>query len=94
MPLYFFDVRSSSWDYTDPDGFSLPNDGAAIAYAERMISELKSDDGNEYGAPDLQMLIRSEIGTVRVSIPFNPRKDRPPGREDQLPPRRVATVGD
>jgi hypothetical protein len=80
MPQYFFDVRSSEWDYTDPDGFSLPDDKAAIAYAEQMIRELKDDDGNEYDAPDLQMLIRDEIGAVRFSIPFNPRKERAPAR--------------
>jgi hypothetical protein len=80
MPQYFFDVRSSTWDYTDPDGISLPDDEAAIAYAERMIRELKDDDGNDYDEPDLRMLIRNEIGTVRFSIPFNPMKERAPAR--------------
>jgi hypothetical protein len=94
MPQYFFDVRSSEWDYTDPDGFSLPDDEAAIAYAERVIRELKDDDGNEYGALDLQMFIRNEIGPVRFSIPFNPAKDQTPGRDDELLPRRAALVGD
>jgi hypothetical protein len=41
-----------------------------------MIRELKEDDGNEYEAPDLQMLIRKENGTVRFSVPFNPMKER------------------
>ena len=54
MPQYFFDVRSTDWDYTDPDGIALPDDEAAIIYAERMIAELKEDGG--YDAPDLQML--------------------------------------
>jgi len=80
MPQYFFDVRSSDWDYTDPDGFSLPDDEAAIAYAERMIRELKDDDGDDYDAADLRMLIRNEIGPVRFSIPFNPIKERTPAR--------------
>ena len=80
MPQYFFDVRSSTWDYTDPDGISLPDDGAATAYAERMIRELKADDGNDYDEPDLQMFVRNEIGTVRFSIPFNPIKERAPAR--------------
>ena len=56
MPQYFFDVRSTDWDYTDPDGIALPDDEAAIIYAERMIGELKEDGG--YDAPDLQMLAR------------------------------------
>jgi hypothetical protein len=80
MPQYFFDVRSSTWDYTDPDGLSLPDDGAAIAYAERMIRELKADDGESYDEPDLQMFVRNEIGALRFSIPFNPRKERAPAR--------------
>jgi hypothetical protein len=76
MPQYFFDLRSTKWDYTDPDGIELSDDGAAIAYAGRMIRELKEDDGNEYEAPDLQILIRKENGTVRFSVPFNPMKER------------------
>jgi len=80
MPQYFFDVRSNTWDYTDPDGFSLPDDGAALAYAQRMIRELKEDEGNEYDAPGLQMLIRKENGTVRFSVPFNPMKERASAR--------------
>jgi hypothetical protein len=80
MPQYFFDVRSSAWDYNDPDGISLADDKAAIAYAERMIRELKSDDGNDYDEPDLQMFVRNEIGTVRFSISFNPVKERAPAR--------------
>jgi hypothetical protein len=78
MPQYFFDVRSSTWGYTDPDGISLRDDGAAIAYAERMIRELKADDGDGYNEPDLQMFVRNEIGALSFSIPFNPRKERAP----------------
>jgi hypothetical protein len=93
MPQYFFDVRSNAWDYIDPDGIPLADDGAALAYAKRMIRELKSDDGNEYDAPDFQMFIRNEIGNVRFSIPFNPVKDGVPRRDDELLPRRAAIVG-
>jgi hypothetical protein len=93
MPQYFFDVRSSAWDYTDPDGIALSDDEAAIAYAKRMITELKSDDGNEFDAPGLQMFIRNEIGTVRFSLAFNPTKDLAPRRDDELLPRRAAVVG-
>jgi len=77
MPQYFFDVRSIEWDYNDPDGIPLPDDEAAIAYAERMIRELKEDDG--YNAPDLQLLARSETGCTIFSVPFNPRNDRSRG---------------
>jgi hypothetical protein len=75
MPKYFFDVRSNKWDYTDPDGIELSNDGAAFAYAQRMIMELKDDQGDKYAAGDLRMLVRKENGTVRFSVPFNLMKE-------------------
>jgi hypothetical protein len=74
VPQYFFDVRSTDWDYTDPDGIALPDDEAAIIYAERMIAELKEDGG--YDAPDLQMLARNDAGQTIFSISFNSRNDR------------------
>ena len=74
MPQYFFDVRSIDLDYSDPDGIALPDDEAAIVYAERMIDELKEDD--DYNAPDLQMLARNDAGQTIFSIPFNSRNDR------------------
>jgi hypothetical protein len=74
MPQYFFDVRSIDWDYTDPDGIALPDDEAAIVYAERMIGELKEDGG--YDAPDLQMLAKNDAGQTIFSISFNSRNDR------------------
>jgi hypothetical protein len=73
MPQYFFDVRSSEWNYRDPDGITLDDDNAAIAYAERMISELKADEG--YEAPDLQMFVKVSQRRI-VAIPFNPTKVR------------------
>ena len=57
MPQYFFDVRSIEWSYHDPDGITLADDDTAISYAERMIRELKADEG--YDAPDLQMLVKN-----------------------------------
>ena len=59
MPQYFFDVRSIAWSYHDPDGITLADDDTAISYAERMIRELKADEG--YGAPDLQMLVKNRV---------------------------------
>jgi hypothetical protein len=75
MPRYFFDIRSNEWDYTDPDGIELSGDGAAFAYAQRTIVELKVDKGGKYDAQDLQMLVRKENGTVRFSVPFNLMKE-------------------
>jgi len=70
MPQYFFDVRSSEWDYHDPDGITRADDKAAIAYAKRMIRELKEDEG--YDAPDLQMFVKDESQRRIVTLPFNP----------------------
>ena len=69
MPQYFFDVRSSEWSYHDPDGITLADDDTAISYAERMICELKADEG--YDAPDLQMLVKNESQNPLIVIPFN-----------------------
>jgi hypothetical protein len=70
MPQYFFDVRSIEWSYHDSDGITLANDDTAISYAERMIRELKADEG--YDALDLQMLVKNELQTPLIVIPFNP----------------------
>ncbi len=70
MPQYFFDVRSIEWSYHDPDGITLADDDTAISYAERMICELKADEG--YDAPDLQMFVKNESQNPLIVIPFNP----------------------
>jgi len=40
------------------DGITLADDEAAIAYAERMVRELKENEGHD--APDLQMFVKKE----------------------------------
>jgi hypothetical protein len=76
MPQYFFDVRSIEWgDYCDPDGITLADEKAAITYAERMIRELKADEG--YDAPDLRMLVKDESQRTVVTLPsIQPRSWR------------------
>jgi len=69
MPQYYFDVWSPEWDYRDPDGIKLADDDAATAYAERIIRELKADEG--YDASDLQMLVKDKSQHVMFAIPFN-----------------------
>lgn len=88
MPRYFFDVCSSELDYRDPDGITLTNDNAAIAYAERMIRELKEDVG--YDAPDLQMLVKGEAQRPISFIRFNPTKVRTLGESYAVVPLRIA----
>jgi hypothetical protein len=65
-------VRSSEWNYRDPDGISLEDNDAAVAYAKRMIRELKEDEG--YDALDLQIFVKDESRRRVVAIPFNPTK--------------------
>jgi hypothetical protein len=87
MPQYFFDVRSSQWDYYDPDGIALSDDEAAIAYAERMIRELKADEG--YDAPDLQMYVKNESRRRIVTIPLNPTEVRTLGKSHAVMPMGI-----
>jgi hypothetical protein len=47
VPLYYFEPEGpgwDGWDYQDDDGIELPNDAEAVAYARRMIRELKEDE--------------------------------------------------
>jgi hypothetical protein len=87
MPQYFFDVRSRELDYRDPDGIALADEDAAIAYAERMIRELKEDEG--YEAPDLRMFVQDESRRLITTIRFNPPKVRTLGERYALVPMRV-----
>jgi hypothetical protein len=82
MPQYFFDVRSHEFDYCDPDGITLTDDDAAIAYAERMIRELKEDEG--YEAPDLKMFVKDETLRSIITIRFNPPRVRTLGESYEL----------
>jgi hypothetical protein len=88
MPQYFFDVRSIEWDYHDPDGITLTDDEAAITYAERIICELKADEG--YDAPDLKMLVKDESRRPIVTIPFSPTKVRALGKSHAVMPIGIA----
>jgi hypothetical protein len=87
MAQYFFDVRSKELDYRDPDGITLADDDAAVAYAERMIRELREDDG--YDAPDLKMFVKNESRRSIITIRFNPPKVRTLGESFSLTPMRI-----
>jgi len=88
MPQYFFDVRSIEWDYHDPDGIALADDEAAITYAERIIRELKADEG--YDAPDPKMLVKDESHRTVVTIPFSPTKIGALGKNHAVMPVGIA----
>ena len=87
MPQYFFDVRCDEWDFRDPDGITLADDEAAISYAERMIQELKEDEG--YEAPDLKMFVKDESQRSLITIRFNPPKVQALGESYALMPGRT-----
>ena len=65
VPRYFFAIRwPDGRKQDDPDGTFLPNEAAALSYAERAIESF--DD------PRLMMLVRNERQQIVLSIPFLP----------------------
>jgi hypothetical protein len=71
VPRYFFarwwpDGRKQN----DPDGTILPNEAAALSYAERIVESLRKESG--YNNPGLMMFVRNERQQIVLSIPFLP----------------------
>ena len=65
---YFFGVRWSDHEDDDPSGAVLSDNAAALNYADRLIRELK--EGGRYDDPNLMVIVRDEMKTVVLSIPF------------------------
>ena len=63
MPRYFFDLRLPDRTDDDSAGAVLPDDGAAVIYANRIIGELKEAGG--YDDPGLALIIRREGSEIR-----------------------------
>ena len=70
MPRYFFAIRWPGGRKDDLDGTFLPNEAAALSYAERTIESLRKEKG--YDDPGLMMLVRNERQQIVLSIPFLP----------------------
>jgi hypothetical protein len=71
VPRYFFVVqRSAQKEEGDPHAVSLPNDSAAMRYAERTIAELKKE--KDYCDPVGVVIVRNEKDEVILSAPFLP----------------------
>lgn len=68
MKKYFFDLHGLPESHRDRHGTELPNDAEALAYAERIVRELKVAGG--YNVPGLAMVVRSDDGRTIFSIPF------------------------
>ena len=69
MTRYFFVVVGLDDPHEDDIGTLLPDDGAAEAYARRIIRELKEAGG--YDDPRLAMIVLSELQQALFTIPFS-----------------------
>jgi hypothetical protein len=69
VPLYYFEPDGPSWsDYHDEDGIELPNDAEALAYANAMIVELKSEF--EGGNRPFHLLVKNCARKIIFRIAF------------------------
>ena len=66
--FYFIIVWPDAAVDDDTEGTFLPSREAALAYAERIIRELKEADGYDDRAPT--MIVRDATGKAVFSIPF------------------------
>ena len=65
---YFFIIRWPDHDDDDAEGTLFLSQAAALAYARRIVRELKEAGG--YDLPGMMMIVQSEAGDVIYSIPF------------------------
>jgi hypothetical protein len=66
---YFFTVRWSDHDDDDQHETELPDDAAAIGYADRIIRELKEGGGlDDLGL--MMMVVKDEMQITVLSLPF------------------------
>ena len=71
MPQYFFVVQPEDQnEEVDPRTVILPNDAAALRYAERTISELQKEKG--YIDSTGFVIVKNEKNEVILSVPFLP----------------------
>jgi hypothetical protein len=68
---YFFIVKRADQKYeADPRAVVLPNDAAALRYAERTIAELRREKG--YFDSMGFVIVKNEKDEVILSVPFLP----------------------
>jgi hypothetical protein len=70
VPRYFFTIRETGRKGDDPHGTILPDDAAALSYAEHTILELQKEGG--YDDPAMTMIVRNDADQMVWSIPFLP----------------------
>jgi hypothetical protein len=71
VPQYFFTVqRADHKDGIDPQVVNLPNDAAALRYAERTIAKLRQEKGH-FDSTGF-VIVKNEENEVILSVPFLP----------------------
>jgi len=65
---FFFIIRSLDWEDDDLDGTLLLGPIAAVAYAHRVMRELKEAGG--YDDPGLVLIVQNHKRETVVTIPF------------------------
>jgi hypothetical protein len=65
---YFFGLRWSKHEEDDPNGTLLPDNAAALNYADRLVLELK--EGNIYNDPNLMVIVRDGMKRGRAFDTF------------------------
>jgi hypothetical protein len=65
---YYFDIRSYGEQLDYRGGTLMADDDAALAYARRMITELRQAGG--YNDPALTLIVRNSAGKTVYSLPF------------------------
>ena len=68
MARYHFVLQGDGENHDDRSGTLLPNDDAALAYAKRIVRELKEAGG--YDRPSLKMIVKNSAGVVIHLIPL------------------------
>ena len=71
MPQYFFAIHKEDRVEDDPDGTYLPDDAAALAYAEYTIRELRKKSSYKDDLT-LMMIVEDEARQMVLSLPFFP----------------------
>ena len=65
---YFFVLQWTDRQHDDPHGTLLLSDADAVAYAYRIVRELKEAGG--YDDPDLKLIVKNANDDVIHIIPF------------------------
>jgi hypothetical protein len=65
---YYFDIHGYGEHHEDRGGTLMANDAAALAYARRIIRELR--DAGGYDDDALTLVVRDAAGRTLFQIPF------------------------